>query len=71
MPAILNKNDVDTWLNCDTKDNIRIVLNYLGPFSGPLSYHPVSNFVNSTKNNNLNCIQPLDESNEFKFILGV
>ena len=64
MPAILNKNDVDTWLNCDKKDNIRIVLNYLRPFSGPLSYHPVSNFVNSTKNNNLNCIQPLDESNE-------
>ena len=64
MPAILNKNDVDTWLNCDTKDNIRIVLNYLRPFCGPLSYHPVSNFVNSTKNNNLNCIQPLDESNE-------
>jgi len=36
----------------------------LRPFSEPLSYHPVSNFVNSTKNNNLNCIQPLDESNE-------
>ena len=64
MPVILKKSDIDTWLNCSANNNIHIVLDYLRPFSGQLSYHPVSNFVNSPKNNNMNCIQPLDELNE-------
>ena len=57
MPVILNFDEIDEWTNinipCDE------ALNKLASFSNPLEFYPVSNFVNSPKNNSEICIQPI------------
>ena len=57
MPAILNINEIDNWVNTDYP--IETALNVLSSHAIPLEFHPVTNFVNSPINNSEICIQPL------------
>jgi len=64
MPVILKRSQVDNWIRPSKGNKIPTQLDYLRPFIGELICHPVSNFVNSTGNNNMKCIKPTDETNE-------
>ena len=57
MPVILNFNELDDWVNA--KYPAKEALNMLDPFTHPLEFYPVSNFVNSPRNNSEICIQPI------------
>ena len=57
MPVIINYEDIDEWINIQSK-TIR-VLELLKPYSDELVIYPVSTFVNSYNNNALQCIQPI------------
>lgn len=58
MPAILNQNNVDDWLNSES--SLEIALDLLKPYAG-LQYHPISKYVNSVGNNSPKCIQKMPE----------
>ena len=66
MPVILKRSQVDNWIRPSKGNKIPTQLDYLRPFIGELICHPVSNFVNSTGNNNMKCIKPIDETNELR-----
>ena len=57
MPVILNFNELDDWVNA--KYPAKEALNMLDSFTHPLEFYPVSNFVNSPRNNSEICIQPI------------
>jgi putative SOS response-associated peptidase YedK len=57
MPVILNFNELDDWVSA--KYSAKETLNMLDPFTHPLEFYPVSNFVNSPRNNSEICIQPI------------
>ena len=61
MPIILNPKDIDQWIQCDTVSSHK-ALQLLIPYSIPLSFHPVSSKINSTKNNSADCINPINYS---------
>ena len=54
MPAILQQNKIDTWLN--SGNSIDQALELLRPYQ-ELDYYPVSKYVNSVQNNSPRCIQ--------------
>ncbi len=60
MPVILHEQDINTWL--DTENHpAEEVISLLKPFpSHEMKYHPVSDLVNSPKNNSPECIVPVD-----------
>ena len=64
MPVILEKGEIDNWIRSSKGNKISTQLDYLRPFIGKLIYHPVSNFVNSTGNNNIKCINPIGKTDE-------
>jgi putative SOS response-associated peptidase YedK len=56
MPVILNKDDIEDWLNTNNR-RTSITLEKLHQINSRLNFHPVSSFVNSVKNNTKRCIQ--------------
>jgi len=61
MPVILNPMSIDEWIFCDTTPSNQAITN-LVPFSKPLTFNPVSTFVNSPKNNTIDCIRSTKDS---------
>jgi putative SOS response-associated peptidase YedK len=58
MPVILPRKDGDRWLDPGTPPEELLAL--LRPYSGPdLKAHPVSTLVNSPRNDQADCIQPV------------
>jgi len=58
MPVILDMKDVDLWLDCHVTDPARLK-SLLKPYqSESLQLSPVSNMVNSPKNDDPRCIEP-------------
>lgn len=60
MPVILNKKNINQWINCKIY-NKRSIEQYLIPYKKNLSFHPVSTMVNSTNNNNRECIEKIND----------
>lgn len=59
MPAILKTQDVKAWLNPGTEQ--KEVLAMLDPYPGDLlEAYPVSSMVNSSRNNNSECVERLN-----------
>ena len=56
MPVILNKENINKWI-FNQNNNHSDLLQYLKPFDRELESYPVSTIVNSTTNNNVNCIK--------------
>jgi len=59
MPVILSEKNLPIWLNGNQYSS-NDALKYLIPFETSLTFSPVSPFVNSPKNNSMECIKPLD-----------
>lgn len=60
MPVILNPKDEDHWLD-PQETNMLVLSSLLKPYAGELSFSPVSNRVNSPKNDDPECITPIQE----------
>ena len=56
MPVILNSMEIDKWIFCNTTPSSQAITN-LVPYSRPLTFTPVSSFVNSPNNNTIDCIR--------------
>ena len=61
MPAILNPMSIDEWIHCEKTPSGQALTN-LVPTPKPLAFHPVSTFVNSPKNNSIDCIRSIRDS---------
>jgi len=60
MPALLEKENLDIWLNC--VDNKPIAaLGLLKPYKRVLEAYPVSGFVNDVHNNSPRCIEKINQ----------
>ena len=62
MPAILDPEFHGKWLNTDIQDPIELQVIINDYLIQNMKYYPVSKLVNSAKNNDLNCIKPIDEN---------
>jgi putative SOS response-associated peptidase YedK len=62
MPAILNPDFYEKWLNVEIQDPKKLELILQDGIIQDLKYYPVSTFVNSVKNNDPKCIEPVDEN---------
>jgi len=62
MPAILAPESHDKWLNTDIQDSIELQAIIDDDLIYDMKYYPVSTLVNSVKNNDPNCIKPIDEN---------
>jgi putative SOS response-associated peptidase YedK len=62
MPAILDPEFHVKWLNTDIQDPIKIQVIIDYDLIHNMKYYPVSKLVNSVKNNDPNCIKPVDEN---------
>ena len=62
MPAILDPEFHEKWLNTDIQDpkELQVIIN--DGIIHDMKYYPVSKLVNSVKNNDPNCIKPVDEN---------
>ncbi|MCG2716872.1 MAG: SOS response-associated peptidase [Candidatus Marinimicrobia bacterium] len=60
MPAIIEKENINIWLDCDN-NNSGSALNLLQPLQKGLEACPVSNFVNNVRNNSPHCIVKVNE----------
>ena len=62
MPAILDPEFHEKWLNTDIQDpkELQVIIN--DGIIHNMKYYPVSKLVNSVKNNDPNCIKPVDEN---------
>lgn len=58
MPVILPKSTLDAWLDCQDFPQTSAA-HLLKPFSGDLEFYPVSNVVNSVRNNHPGCLAKL------------
>ena len=58
MPVILKQEDEDAWLN-PGMDVMKLV-DLLKPYPGKMEAYPVSKFVNSPRNDTVECIQQLN-----------
>lgn len=59
MPVILSPRDFELWLNTEEK-NLEKAKKLIRPFPvNPMTSHPVSDIVNSSRNNSPDCIKPL------------
>ena len=61
MPVILDNKNIDPWIKVH---NISIVnaMSLLEPYKNELKFHQVSTLVNSPRNNRIDCIRPVDSS---------
>ena len=61
MPVILDLKQIDPWLKVH---NISLAntMSLLVPFENDLHFHQVSTIVNSPKNNRIDCIRPIENS---------
>ena len=57
MPVIFEKKNVDKWIDCNNY-SIEDCLNNILLEKPRLKFHPVSNMVNSIKNNSIECTKP-------------
>jgi len=62
MPVILNPDFYEKWLNAETEDPKELEIILQDGLIHDMKYSPVSKFVNSVKNNDPNCIKPIDEN---------
>ena len=62
MPAILAPESHEKWLNTDIQDSIELQAIIDDDLIYDMKYYPVSTLVNSVKNNDPNCIKPIDEN---------
>ncbi len=61
MPVILPKTDFNHWLDSEQQD-VKKIKNLLKSYNlSQFTAFPVSNYVNSPRNDNIQCITPLDE----------
>ena len=60
MPLILQKNDINQWL--DPRVGYESIKYLIEPYTGILITYPVSTFVNKPQNDNEKCITPINES---------
>ncbi len=58
MPMILEKKDINNWINCKGGNEIDNIKTF-NPDN--LDFFPVSDFVNSPKNNSIKCIKPYNK----------
>ena len=58
MPIILEKKDINNWINCKGGNEIDNIKTF-NPDN--LEFFPVSDFVNSPKNNSIKCIKPYNK----------
>ena len=66
MPAIIEKENINIWLDCDTNDS-GSALNLLQPLQKGLESYPVSTLVNSVQNNSPICIEKVSETHQSLF----
>ena len=59
MPAILAAHDYDAWLDTGITDKTDIMPQLVSTMSGQLQASAVSSYVNSPKNTDARCIEPL------------
>ena len=61
MPVILNYKNIDLWIKVH---NISVtnVMSLLEPYKTELKFHQISTLVNSTRNNRIDCIKPVNSS---------
>ena len=57
MPAVLPSNELDVWLK--SQNNPKDALKFAENYRPVLDKHPVSNLVNSVKNNSPECNKPV------------
>jgi putative SOS response-associated peptidase YedK len=62
MPAILDPEFHEKWLNADMQDPIELQVIINNDLIHNMKYCPVSKLVNSVKNNDPKCIKPVDEN---------
>ena len=62
MPIILDPKVYEQWLDIDIQDPKKLELILKDGIVHDMKYHPVSKLVNSVKNNDPNCIKPIDEN---------
>jgi putative SOS response-associated peptidase YedK len=62
MPAILDPEFHEKWLNTDIQDpkELQVIIN--DGIIHDMKHYPISKLVNSVKNNDPNCIKPVDEN---------
>ena len=61
MPAILNPMAIDEWIHCEKTPSNQAMTNLVSMVK-PLAFHPVSSFINSPKNNTIDCIRSTQDS---------
>jgi putative SOS response-associated peptidase YedK len=61
MPEILNPMAIDEWIHCEKTPSNQAMTNLVSMVK-PLAFHPVSSFVNSPKNNTIDCIRSTQDS---------
>ena len=61
MPVILNYKYIDLWIKVN---NISVAnaMSLLEPYNNELKFHRVSTLVNSPRNNQIECIRPVEDS---------
>ena len=62
MPVILNPKFHEKWLNSEIQDPKELEIILQDGITHDIKYYPVSTLVNSVKNNDPNCIKPIDEN---------
>jgi len=62
MPVILDPDFYEKWLNAEIQDSKELESVLQDGIIHDMKYYPVSTFVNSVKNNDPNCIKPIDEN---------
>ena len=59
MPAIIAAADYDAWLDTGVTDKTDIMPKLVSTLCGQLQAYPVSSYVNSPKNTDARCLEPL------------
>lgn len=70
MPLILTKEQAEKWLDCD-KYSFKECESFIHSYKGKLIWHAVSQKVNSVKNDDPECVLPLDEVKEKQKASGI
>ena len=61
MPVILGSGFYEKWLNVEIQDSNEFEIILKDGVIYNMKYYPVSTFVNSVKNNDPDCIKPMEE----------
>ena len=59
MPAIIAADDYEAWLDTGVTDKTDIMPKLVSNLSGQLQVYAVSSYVNSPKNTDARCLEPL------------